>query len=182
MRRQGPTISVESVRYSVPHQLVEASAWVRFHGDELIVTAIVAGNTIDVARHLRSTRASLRSADEHHPGNPRGERTPPRDEPRQGPFPAISPGAAAWPVEPRAAGVRRIRAKRADADALAKLHRTADLDRTLGAAATVSRLAESDLRSIQHQQGEHDRVEQNRHRQTHSLQPGTPARSGITTP
>ena len=34
------TVSVEGVRYSVPHQLVDTRAWVWFHGDELIVTAV----------------------------------------------------------------------------------------------------------------------------------------------
>ena len=34
------TVSVEGVRYSVPHPLVDTRVWVRFHGDDLIVTAI----------------------------------------------------------------------------------------------------------------------------------------------
>ena len=29
------TVSVEGVRYSVPHQLVDTRVWVRFHGDDL---------------------------------------------------------------------------------------------------------------------------------------------------
>ncbi|CAL9330191.1 hypothetical protein SUDANB120_00055 [Streptomyces sp. enrichment culture] len=33
------TISVESDRYSVPHQLVDERVWFRLHGDELIATA-----------------------------------------------------------------------------------------------------------------------------------------------
>ncbi|MGI5133373.1 MULTISPECIES: hypothetical protein [unclassified Streptomyces] len=85
-------------------------------------------------------------------------------------------------MEAGASGVRRIRAKRTDAVALAKLHGTADVDRTLGTAATVGRFAEGDLPSILHHQGEHDRVEPIRHGETHGLQPGTSARSGITTP
>ena len=31
------TISVEAVRYSVPHSLIDTRVWARFHGDELIV-------------------------------------------------------------------------------------------------------------------------------------------------
>ena len=33
------TISVDGVRYCVPHDLVDTRVWARFHGDELIVTA-----------------------------------------------------------------------------------------------------------------------------------------------
>jgi hypothetical protein len=34
------TISVEGVRYPVPHQLADTRVWARIHGDELIVTAV----------------------------------------------------------------------------------------------------------------------------------------------
>lgn len=176
------TISVESVRYSVPHELIEESVWVRFHGDELIVTAMVAGNAIEVARHLRSTPGSPRIADEHYPDAPRGERTPRATNPAEAQLLAIGPGAAAWLVEAAATGVRRIRAKMAEAVTLGKLHGTTDVDRALGTAATVGRFAEGDLLSILHHQGEHDRVEPIRHGETHSLQPGTSAWSGFTTP
>ena len=45
------TISVDGVRYSVPHQLVDTRVWVRFHGDELIVTAVTDTGPREVARH-----------------------------------------------------------------------------------------------------------------------------------
>ncbi len=63
-RRAGKdsTISVNSVRYSVPHELVEESVRVRFHGDDLIVTAMVAGGAAEVARHARSTPGNLPDA------------------------------------------------------------------------------------------------------------------------
>ncbi|MFD8724805.1 hypothetical protein ACFV2H_44370 [Streptomyces sp. NPDC059629] len=175
-------MSVESVRYSVPHELVEESVWVRFHGDELIVTAMVAGKAIEVARHLRSTPGSPRIADEHYPDAPCGERTLRATNPAAAQFLAIGLGAAAWLVEAAATGVRRIRAEMADAVALAKLHGSADVDRALGTAATVGRLAEGDLLSILHHQGEDDRVEPIRHGESHSLQPDTSAWSGFTTP
>ncbi|MFJ6727399.1 hypothetical protein ACIQPQ_21075 [Streptomyces sp. NPDC091281] len=76
-------------------------------------------------------------------------------------------------------GVRRIRAKTADPVALSKLYRTADVDRALGTAATVSRFADGDLLSILGHQGEHDRVEPIRRSEDHSLQPGTSAWSGF---
>lgn len=37
------TVSVQGVRYSVPHTLADTRVWVRFHGDELIVTALYSG-------------------------------------------------------------------------------------------------------------------------------------------
>ncbi len=173
------TISVESVRYSVPHQFVDERVWVRFHGDELIVTAMTAGSTVEVTRHPRSTPGSPRIADEHYPDAPRGERTPKPTNPAEAQFLAIGPGAAAWLVEAAATGVRRISAKMADAVALAKLYGTADVDRALGTAATVGRFAEGDLLSILGHQGEHDHAEPIRRSETHSLQPGTSAWSGF---
>ncbi|GAA2371368.1 hypothetical protein GCM10010246_77090 [Streptomyces cuspidosporus] len=96
IRRVGKdsTISVESVRYSVPHEFVDESVWVRFHGDELIVTAMVAGSAIEVARYFRSTPDSPRIADEHYSDAPRGERTPWATNPAEAQFLAIGPGAA----------------------------------------------------------------------------------------
>ena len=48
------TISVEGVRYSVPHHLVDTRVWARFHGDELIVTAVTDTGPAEVARHQRA--------------------------------------------------------------------------------------------------------------------------------
>lgn len=61
------TISVESVRYSLPHELVDERVCVCFHGDELIVTAMVAGSAAEGARPSRSAPGSPRIVDEHHP-------------------------------------------------------------------------------------------------------------------
>jgi hypothetical protein len=93
------TISVNSVRYSVPRELVEQSVWVRFHGDDLVVTAMLAGSAVEVARHPRSTPGNPRIADEHYPDAPRGERTPKPTNPAEAQFLTIGPGAAAWLVE-----------------------------------------------------------------------------------
>ncbi|MFF3788400.1 IS21 family transposase, partial [Streptomyces sp. NPDC001933] len=44
------TISVEGVRYSVPHTLIDTRVWARFHGEELIVTAVDNdGGAVEVA-------------------------------------------------------------------------------------------------------------------------------------
>jgi hypothetical protein len=53
------TISVEGVRYSVPHQLVDTRVWARFHGDELIVTAV--GDQGPSSLVARTSRAASRS-------------------------------------------------------------------------------------------------------------------------
>ncbi|QWQ45171.1 hypothetical protein KME66_32460 [Streptomyces sp. YPW6] len=145
----------------------------------MIVTAMVAGSAVEVARHPRSIPGSPRIADEHYPDAPRGERTPKPTNPAEAQFLAIGPGAAAWLVEAAATGVRRIRAKMTDAVALAKLYGTADVDRALGTAATVGRFAEGDLLSLLDHQGEHDHAEPIRRSETHSLQPDTSAWSGF---
>lgn len=47
-------ISVEAVRQSVPHKLIDTRVWTRFHGDELVVTAVDEdGSAGEVARHRR---------------------------------------------------------------------------------------------------------------------------------
>lgn len=131
------------------------------------------------AARTRSMPGSPRIVDEHFPDAPRGERTPKPTNPSETQFLAIGPGAAAWLVEAAATGVRRIRAKMADAVALAKLYGTADVDRALGTAATVGGFAEGDLLSILDHQDEHDHAEPIRRIETHSLQPGTSAWSGF---
>ncbi|MFE3153078.1 hypothetical protein ACFXJ6_41670 [Streptomyces sp. NPDC059218] len=85
----------------------------------------------------------------------------------------------AWLVEAAATGVRRIRAKMADAVALVRLYGAAAVDRALGTAATVGRFAEDDLLSILDHHGEHDRVEPVRRGEIHGLQPATFAWSGF---
>ncbi len=53
------TISVEGVRYSVPHTLIDTRVWARFHGEELIVTAVDNdGGAVEVARHRRGQPGS----------------------------------------------------------------------------------------------------------------------------
>lgn len=59
------TVSVEGVRYPVPHQLVYTRVWVRFHGDELVVTAVGEQGPEQVARHPRSTPGSPSIQAEH---------------------------------------------------------------------------------------------------------------------
>jgi hypothetical protein len=148
------TISVEGVRYSVPHELIDTRVWARFHGDELIVTAVGSEGPAEVARHARSTPGTPVINDEHYPPreNKDGERTPTATSAEEAAFLALGTGAASWLVEAAAAGARRIRPKMAEAVALAKLHPAAEVDQALGTAAVAGRFAENDLiRVLAHQ-------------------------------
>lgn len=179
------TISVEGVRYSVPHELVDTRVWARFHGDELIVTTVGEDGPAEVARHARSTPGTPVISDEHYPPreNTDGDRVPKATSAEEAAFLALGPGAAAWLVEAAAAGARRIRPKMAEAVALAKLHPSAEVDQALGTAAIAGRFAENDLiRILAHQAGR-EQAEPTRAGEAHSLQPGTSAWSsfGITT-
>ncbi|MEQ7009315.1 IS21 family transposase [Actinopolymorpha sp. B17G11] len=178
------TISVEGVRYSVPHELVDTRVWARFAGDELIVTAIGDDGATEVARHQRSVPGTPSICDEHYPprDDHHGVRTPRATSPDEAAFLALGPGAAAWLTEAAAAGTRRIRPKMAEAVALAKLHPTSDVDKALGTAAIAGRFAENDLIRILTYQTGHDDGAPSRAGEHHSLQPGTAAWSnfGIT--
>jgi transposase len=173
------TISVEGVRYSVPHPLIDTRVWARFHGDELIVTAVGEDGPAEVARHERSRPGTPSIADEHYP--PRedhhGLRTPRASTAAESAFLAIGPGAASWLMEAGQAGARRVRPKMAEAVVLAKLHGAAEVDRALGTAAIAGRFADGDLLSLlSHQaQGGGELTEVTRASETHSLQPGTSA-------
>jgi transposase len=178
------TISVEGVRYSVPHELIDTRVWARFHGDELIVTAVGDDGPTEAARHARSTPGTPSIREEHYP--PRedkdGERTPKATSAAEAAFLALGPGAASWLTEAAAVGARRIRAKMAEAVALAKLHGQTEVDQALGTAAIVGRFAENDLIRILGHQAGREPGEPTRAGEDHSLQPGTSAWShfGLT--
>ncbi|MGW3351743.1 IS21 family transposase [Nonomuraea rubra] len=172
------TISVDGVRYSVPHPLVDTRVWARFHGDELIVTAVGGDGTVtEVARHRRGSPGSPVIDEAHYP--PREdkdlERTPKATTAEEAAFLMLGPGASAWLAEAAAAGIRRIKAKMAQAVALAKLHSPTAVDRALGAAAITGRFADADLLSILDYQARRTGTEPSRATEAHSLQPGTSA-------
>ncbi|MCX4757127.1 IS21 family transposase [Kitasatospora purpeofusca] len=180
------TISVEAVRYSVPHPLIDTRVWARFHGDELIVTAVQAdGTASEVARHQRGTPGSPVIDEAHYPEreNKEGDRTPRATSAEEAAFLMLGPGAAAWLVEAATAGTRRVKAKMAEAVSLSKLFPAAQVDRALGTAAVTGRFAEKDLLSILDYQARHGIPEPTRASEAHSLQPGTSAwaRFGTTT-
>jgi hypothetical protein len=114
------TISVEGVRYSVPHQHVDERVWVRWSGEELVVTVIEADGPREIARHRRGQRGRPQIRDELYPA----EHPPPAGAAKasnsaEEAFLAIGDGAKAWLVEAAAAGASRVRSKMAEAVAFA---------------------------------------------------------------
>lgn len=180
------TISVEGVRYSVPHRLVDTRVWARFHGEELIVTAADGGGpgAVEVARHPRSSPGNPVIDDEHYPdrGDKEAEPAPKPRSAEEAAFLALGPGAASWLVEAAQAGTRRIKPKMAEAVALAKLHAPGEVDRALGTCAIAGRFAENDLITILTHQAYQGEAEPTRAGEDNSLQPGTAAWSAFGTP
>ena len=71
------TISVEEVRYSVPHHHIDERVWVRWCGEELVVTVIDADGPVEIARHGRGQRGRPQIRDEHYPSeHPEAARCP----------------------------------------------------------------------------------------------------------
>ncbi len=159
----------------MPHQLVDEKVWVRFHGDDLIVTAIRGGAAVEAARHRRSTPGNPVIRDEHYPPSARGQRNPKPTNLAEAEFLAIGPGAASWLTEAAAVGAHRIRVKMAEAVTFAKLHGNPAVDQALGTAAIAGRFAEGDLLAILIHQTETQARQSVERSETHSLQPGTSA-------
>jgi transposase len=168
------TIRVEQVRYSVPHQHAGRQVYVRWHGEDLVVTGILDGIPVEIARHRRSAPGSPVILDEHYPQSARGVRVPKPQTAAEEAFLAIGPGAAAWLEEAASTGVRAIASKMAEAVAMAKLRGQGAVDQALGTAAMAGRFNDSDLRSILDHQAYQDAPgSPARASEDHSLQPGT---------
>jgi transposase len=169
-------VSVGGVRYSVPHQLIDETVWVRFDGDDLVVVHVSADGPREVARHRRSTPGRPRIVDAHYPPRPAGlERQPRPQRPEEAAFLAIGEGSKRWLVEAAAAGTSRVRTKMDQAVALAKLFGDDAVDRALSTAALAGRFADGDLVSILEHQQQAATGEISRPSEHHTLQPGTSA-------
>jgi hypothetical protein len=173
------------VRYSVPHQHVDERVWVRWAGEELIVTVIDPDGPREITRHGRGQRGRPQIRDEHYPGDHPGrralpgDRTPKASNPAEEAFLAIGAGAKAWLVEAAAAGASRMRSKMAEAVAFAKLHGPAVVDQALGTAALAGRFSDADLAAILTHQQTGPTGAAIRASETHSLQPGTGSWAGF---
>lgn len=178
------TISVDGVRYSVPHQHVDERVWVRCAGEELVVVVVETDGPREIARHARGQRGCPQIRDEHypttHPGRALpGDRTPKASNPAEEAFLAIGDGARAWLVEAAAAGASRVRSKMAEAVTFAKLHGSAAVDQALGTAALAGRFGEADLAAILAHQQAGPTGQTARASETHNLQPGTASWAGF---
>jgi transposase len=150
------TVSFGGVRYSAPSTLVEETVWCRVEGDELVLVAMSGTGPQEVARHRLSTPGTPRIDPAHYPPRPDGmpTRTPRARDPDEAAFLAIGPGAERWLIAAAASGASRVRAKMAEAVALAKLHGGEAVDRALLAAAGAERFGEGDLaRILDYQRG-----------------------------
>jgi Mu transposase-like protein len=177
------TISMDGLRYSVPHELIDSRVWARWSGDTLIVTAIDERGPREVARHQRAGKDNPAAgiSDEHYPDrdtDPLNRQPTPRSA-EEAAFLSIGAGAVDWLKEAAAAGASRIRSKMAEAVALAKLYGADRVDRALFSAAVAGRFADGDLASILTYQRTGGAAAPIRASETHSLQPGTAAWSGF---
>jgi hypothetical protein len=178
------TISVDGVRYSVPHQHIDERVWVRWVGEELAVTVIDPDGPREIARHRRGQRGRPVIVEEHYPPeHPRralpGDRVPKAANPAEQAFLAIGDGAKAWLVEAAATGAARMRSKMGEAVAFAKLHGHAAVDQALGTAALAGRFGDNDLASILAHQQAGPTGAITRASEVHSLQPGTSGWAGF---
>jgi hypothetical protein len=176
-----PMVQLDWCHYSVPHHLAGASVWVRTHGEEVIVTHVGPNGPVEVARHRRTTPGNPRIDQAHFPPAPEGPlaRTPVAQTATEAEFLAIGDGAALWLTEAGAAGASRVRAKMAQAVALAKLAGTDPVNWALGHAAVHGRFGEGDVAAIVTHRAAAAAGEATRAGEDHSLQPGTRAWEGF---
>ncbi len=149
-----PMVAFEGGSYSVPHQLLGQTVWVRVHGagpgERIVIVHIGEHGPVEVARHRRAEPGSPAINDAHFPPAPAGalNREPVAGNAAEAAFLAIGQGAALWLKEAAAEGTTRIRVKMAHAVALDKLTEPGRVDWALGHAAVHGRFAEGDLASI----------------------------------
>ncbi|MFT4299921.1 MAG: IS21 family transposase [Aeromicrobium sp.] len=180
-----PMITFESGQYSVPHQLLGATVWVRAHGvgedEQVIIVHVDDGpdgkGPVEVARHHRVTPGSPRIDEAHFPPQPEGplERRPRARNAAESEFLDLGEGARLWLIEAAAAGTPRMRVKMSEALALAKLFEASEVDWALGHAAVHGRFAEADLSSILDHHARTPKSGEHRASEDSSLTQGTSA-------
>ncbi len=172
-----PMVQLDWCLYSVPHCLAGETVWVRRRGEEVIITHVGAHGPAEVARHQVTTPGNPRVDDAHFPPAPEGalQRSPLPANPAEAEFLAIGEGAVLWLKEAGAAGVSRVRAKMANAVALAKLSGAPAVNWALGHAAVYGRFAQGDLASILAHRGGGVPGDTRQASENHSLQAGTDA-------
>ncbi len=176
-----PMVTFESGQYSVPHQLLGQSVWVRTHGvgadEQVILVYVGLDGPVEVARHARATPGTPQIDDAHFPPQPSGplERRPRAKNAAEAEFLDLGEGARLWLVEAAAVGVPRMRVKMSEALALAKLFDPVEVDWALGHAAVHGRFADADLPSILDHHARAPKIGQHRASEDSSLAQGTSA-------
>ena len=149
-----PMVSYQGGSYSVPHQLLGETVWVRMHGagagERVVIVHVGPSGPAEVARHDRAEPGSPQIDDAHFPDPPAGalHREPKASNASEAEFLALGDGAALWLKEAAAQGTSRIRVKMAHAVSLSKLTTPGRVGWALGHAAVYQRFAEGDLASI----------------------------------
>lgn len=179
-----PMVSFEVGQYSVPHTLAGERVWVRRHGEQVVIVHVSTAGPVEVARHAVTTPGSPRLDDTHFPPAPPGvlSRAPRARSSAEAAFLAIGDGAALWLTEAGAAGATRVRAKMAEAVALAALHPGVVVDRALGQAATAGRFADGDLTAILTHQAQATPGPPSQASEGHTLAQGTAGWAGFGEP
>ena len=146
-----------------------------------MVTHVEGAGPVEVARHRRTTPGTPRIDEAHFPPPPEGslQRSPVAQNPEEAALLSLGPGAAHWLREAADAGVRRVRAKMADAVALGKIHGAEPVDWALGHAAVTGRFAEGDVASILAHRSRSAPGPAQRASEDHSLAQGTSAWEGF---
>ena len=176
-----PMVTFESGQYSVPHQLLGATVWVRAQGvgaeEQVVIVHVGEDGPAEVARHGRATPGTPKIDDEHFPPQPEGPlgRRPRATTTAESDFLDLGEGARLWLVEAAAAGTPRMRVKMTEALALAKLFDPVEVDWALGHAAVHGRFAESDLSSILDHHARAPQPGEHRASENSSLTQGTSA-------
>ena len=143
----------------------------------MIITHVGADGPVEVARHQVTTPGNPRVDDTHFPPAPQGplNRTPVPANAAEAEFLAIGDGAALWLKEAGAAGATRVRAKMADAVAVAKLSGFEAVNWALGHAAIYGRFGDGDVASILAHRASATLDDARQASEDHSLQSGTDA-------
>jgi hypothetical protein len=176
-----PMVTFESGQYSVPHQLLGATVWVRSHGvgedEQIVIVHVGDDGPVEVARHRRATPGTPKINDEHFPPQPAGplDRRPRAKSTAESDFLDLGEGARLWLVEAAAAGTTKMRVKMNQALALAKLFDPVEVDWALGHAAVHGRFAEADLSSILDHHARAPKTGEHRASEDSSLTQGTSA-------
>lgn len=144
-------ISLGGTRYSVPHQLIDQTVWVRVDGDEVVIAHKGEHGVREVARHAAAAPGNPQLDLSHYPERSSSrilDHTPQPRTPAEAAFLQLGPGATAWLVRAAAAGTSRVNVKMDQAVEFAAVYGDAEVDGALAAAAEAGRFAEGDLASI----------------------------------